>query len=372
MSAAPVALISGSFPPRVCGVGDHAALLAEGLRLRGAPTVVWTGERETAPRDGMIAPVVTGWDSAGIRRLVRDLTKTRPRLVHLEYERGIYNHQSAVPLLLPLLLRRAGLPLVTTFHALDGPRVWRQAHRAALLPLLLASRDIVVCSQRQLSALRRLPVIGGRATLISCGSVIPTLFARAETRPEGPLRLVYFGFVWRGRNIETLLRALQAVQSAGMAATLDVIGGLRDESYRADLDRLAAELGVTAAVRFRGALPVRDVSAALASADLVLLPFESGVSTGRSTLMTALAHRAPIVTYGAADNLSPLFVEGGNLSIAPVGDEADYVARTVALAADAALREKLSRGAAILSEAFSWPAIAGHTLDLPTYRATAG
>lgn len=366
-----IALVSGSFPPRVCGIADYTSLLAGSLRGLGADVVVWTGDREAEAQVGRVAPVVGGWDASGLRGLVHALSRGKPGVVHLQFERSIYNQQPAVSLLLPLLLRRAGLPLVTTFHALDGTTRWGRAHRAALLPLLLLSQGVVVCSHRQLKAVHRLPGVGRRTTLIPIGSSIPVTHTRAVRGGKEALRFVYFGFVWRGRNIEVCLRALAAVRGVpGVEeATLNIIGGIRDAEYQAELESLATDLGIREHLRFRGDLPADVISRELATADGVLLPFASGASTGRTTLIAALAHGAPVVTMGNTDNLSPLFVDGENLSIAPAGDDDAFIERTLALARDASLRARLSEGGARLAEQFSWSRIAEQTLALPAYRA---
>ena len=360
--------ISASWPPRVCGIADYTAHLCRALRECGANVEAWTGRGETAPLPG-VRPVAGAWDSAGVRALVREIAAARPRLVHLQYERSLYEQQAAVPLLLPRLLRSAGIPLVTTFHSLDGPTGWKKAHRLALVPLLRGSASVVVCSERQHRALARVPGLAKKTALIPVGNVIPVVQTRPLDKPlDGPLRLVYFGFVWRGRNIETLLHTLHAVQASGQPAVLDLVGGLRDSEYRAELENLADELGVGDSVHWCGALPAPNVSAALARADIVLLPFASGVSTGRTTLMAALAHHAPLVAMATADNLSPLFRDGENMALAPAGDEAAFIRQTVALAHDVPLRARLARGASALALALSWPAIARATLDLPAYR----
>lgn len=369
-----VAFISASYPPRVCGIGDYTALLASALREQSADAEVWTGWAETEAVPGIVQPVVPGWDLAGIWMLAAELVRARPDIVHLQYERGLYEQKPAICLHLPRLLRRAGIPLVTTFHSLDGPRGWGRAHRAALLPLLWGSRSIVVCSQRQLRALNRLPGgIGAKTTLIPVGSTIPVVHRRAmdSERPPGPLRLVYFGFLWQGRNIELLLQALRAVIDNGREAVLEIVGDERDPAYHATLDRQARDMGIADRVRFHGALPAIEVSRILASADLVLLPFETGVSTGRSTLAAALAHAAPVITLAVPDNLSPLFADRENMRFTPVGEPDAFITTVREAAADPALRTRLSIGASRLAESFTWPNIARQTLDLPAYREAA-
>ncbi len=362
-------MLAGSFPPRLCGVADYTERLAHHLALQGAPVSVWTREGETAPAPG-IYPVITGWDSAGVRDLVRQIREARPTVVHLQYERALFDQSAAVTLLLPELLRGLGIPLVTTFHALDGPARWGRGHRVALLPLLLQSRSIVVCSLRQERALARLSGIARKVSRIPIGTGIEPVnrpAAAGESRPQSPARrLIYFGFVWRGRGIETLLRTVAALPET---VTLEVIGGIRDSVYLSDLLDLARDLSIKERIAFSGDLAAEEVSRRLWEADSALLPFPTGVSTGRSSLMAALAHGLPIVTTHDPANLSSEFRDGENMLLAPVGDEASFLKATRHVVEDAPLRERLSHGALHLARtSFAWPEIARQILALPGYR----
>jgi glycosyltransferase involved in cell wall biosynthesis len=356
--------ISGSYPPMTCGIADYTSSLSQHLTARGAEVEVWT-KRNGQPRDG-VRECVSAWDREGFKTLWQTIRREKPALVHLQYEPGIYNRNPAISLL-PFVTRRLGVPLVTTFHALDGPSQWGKAHRLALLPLLLGSADITVCSQRQLSALQRIGTVQRKTALIPVGSsveVAPGLTDKENSGPE--VRLVYFGFVWRGRNIETCLRALAAVAKS-QPASLDIVGGIRDDEYLNETRRLAEQLRVGDRVRFTGDLPAAEISHVLQRSHVALLPFSSGVSTGRTTLMAALAHHLPVVTYGAPDNLSEAFRHGDNMMIASQDDEGEFVRCAQALANNTDLRAHMAASAAQLSEHFSWTNIAEQVLQLPSY-----
>ncbi len=362
--------ISGSFPPKTCGIGDYTSHLVRRMRAAGADVEVWT--RALSPGGEAASPggehgrgLVAQWDGDNLRLLGRTLRAERPQVVHLQYEPGVYDSHPAI-LRLPLLARRAGAAFVTTFHSLDGPSAWGRAHRLALLPLLLGSRDITVCSGRQHHILARIPRLRDRVHLVPIGSNIDPVPAVPFAAALG-LRLVYFGFVWRGRNIELLLRALAAVRARDPQATLEIVGGLRDDDYHRALLHLAATLGVASHVVFSGDLKAPDVSQALHRADIALLPYATGVSTGRGTLMAALAHGLPLVTSTVPDNLSLLFQHGENMMLAPVGDDARFVAHTVVLASDSTLRAHLAAGASRLAPHFDWARIAHQVLALPSY-----
>ena len=355
--------ITGSYPPKTCGIGDYTHNLVHALRAQDTPVDVWT---KAGQGNGAAREVVTDWNADGLRALGRLLRAERPQAAHLQYEPGIYDRHPAITLL-PLLARRAGVPIVTTFHSLDGPAHWGRAHRLALLPLLLGSRDIVTCSQRQFLFLRRIPRLRDRVHLIPVGSNIPMIEKRPATH-DG-LRLLYFGFVWRGRNVELMLRTLAAVAKINPRATLTIIGGLRDDAYLQEILTLAGHLGVADKLTLAGELPAADISRAFHAADIVLLPYATGVSTGRTTLMTALAHAAPVVTLVVPDNLSPLFAQGENMMISLTADgDAPFIENAVRLALDPALRARIASGASVLAAQFSWPEIARQMRALPSYR----
>jgi glycosyltransferase involved in cell wall biosynthesis len=313
---------------------------------------------------------VPSWDAVGVDVLAAELRRVQPAVVHLQYERSIYDNSVAVSTQLPGLIRRVGLPLVVTMHSLDGPAHWGKTHRLALIPLLMAAQNVIVCSGRQEKALKRLPALAGKVYLLPIGpSFLPIADpAAARTRRlarTGPLRLLYFGFIWRGRNIELLLQTMAALPPE---TTLDILGGVKDAAYLNELKALAATLGMAERVCFKGEVPASEVSAAMLDADIALLPFETGVSTGRGTFMLALAHHLPIVTMSVADNISPLFRHGENLLLTPAGDADAFIAETKRLVADADLRGRLSAGAAELAREWSWPSVARRTLALPAYR----
>jgi glycosyltransferase involved in cell wall biosynthesis len=360
-----VALLCATAPPAVCGIGDYTARLADALRGQGTTADVWT--RDTLAGGGP-------WDAAALRVLARRLRDERSVMLHVQYETALYDHRPSFALGVARAARRVGVPLVTTLHSLDGPPSWGRAHRAALLPLLLASADVTVCSGRQFRALSRLPRrLSAKVQLIPVGSNVPAPAALPDRTDRGaPLRLVYFGFVWRGKRLETAVRSLAAVVAEIGPATLTVVGAVRDPAYRDEVCALGAALGVADRLTFTGELPTADISCALSRADIALLPYPTGASTGHGTLAAALAHGLPVVTTDLPANRSPLFADGDNLLLAPVDDEGVFVRQTVRLAAAPALRARVSAGALRLAEHFAWPRIAAQVLNLPSYRRAFG
>lgn len=346
--------LTGSYPPRTCGIADYTAQLVTSL----GGGAVWT--RNACAVNPEAVGIADDFGPVGFATLVRKLEAERPALVHLQYERAIWDNNPDICLKLPGVLKRLKTRLVTTLHALDGPAGWGKAHRLALMPLLYGSEAICVCSQKQLSAVSKLPGLGQRVHLTPVGNVIPVTGVRRERATGEPLRLLYFGFLWQGRNVETLLKALARIPEA----TLTLAGAVKEPAYQAALEKLACDLGVRERVRFTGELAPTQLSQLLADADLCLLPFGTGVSTGRTTFSAALAHGTPIVTLHTPENLDPAFVVGESFLSALVGDEEGFTREVERAAQDEALRKRLAEGARKLSARFDWPTLASQVQEL--------
>ena len=106
-----------------------------------------------------------------------------------------------------------------------------------------------------------------------------------------------------------------------------------------------------------------QVSASFAASDICVLPYRDGASYRRGSLMAALAHGMPIVTT-EPQAPQPWLEHGENVWLVPPADAEALAAGCRRVAEDAALRERLARGARELHTHFSWPEIAARTLEV--------
>ena len=86
--------------------------------------------------------------------------------------------------------------------------------------------------------------------------------------PPSPLRLLHVASLSPVKDHPTLLRALALVRAGGVDARLDLVGGAPHAAYAAHLQRLAADLHVGDAVRWRGAVNHATLPAVYRAADL--------------------------------------------------------------------------------------------------------
>jgi glycosyltransferase involved in cell wall biosynthesis len=168
----------------------------------------------------------------------------------------------------------------------------------------------------------------------------------------GP-RLVTAGRLEDVKGVQVLLAAMPAILRAYPGARLTVLGtGTMDDQLR----RLADELGVGPAVSWGGWSPPATMAAALAAADVAVVPSIWPESFGL-TALEALAAGCAVV---AADSggLPDLVRPGETGLLVPPGDAPALAAAVLSLLADPALRARLAAAATRLADQLTLTAYA--------------
>ncbi|WP_050347390.1 glycosyltransferase [Arsenicicoccus sp. oral taxon 190] len=250
-------------------------------------------------QDGPVAVRRLEWDPRRPLTVVAALRALR------RAERGAdLVHTMAFSSLLPYAARRPAVPWVHTEHwsGLTAPESLVAPLRRVMPGLrhLLALPDVVVpvCEflARPIRAVR-----SGRTEVIPCIVDQP---ASVPARRDTPgWDLVSVGGLVAGKDPATAVRALAELRARGHDATLTWVGGgpLRDQ-----VEQLADELGVAAALTLTGPVTPAEVATHLDAADLFLLPtrFDNFCVSGAE----ALAHGRPVVIGahgGQAEYVTP-------------------------------------------------------------------
>jgi glycosyltransferase involved in cell wall biosynthesis len=157
-------------------------------------------------------------------------------------------------------------------------------------------------------------------------------------------RLLHVGRLDERKGIETAIRALALLPAE---ATLELLGR-GDPAYRARLEALTAELGLSDRVRF-DVVERRALHDRYKQADAFVFPTDWDEPFGLVPL-EAMACGTPVVATGSGGSGEFLF-DGHNCLRFPPGDAAALAAALRRLAGDPALRQRLrSGGTATVSE----------------------
>ncbi|GHF81329.1 glycogen(starch) synthase [Amycolatopsis bartoniae] len=390
-----VLMLSWEYPPVVVGgLARHVHALARHLARDGHEVVVLC--RHVAGTDAQTHPttdrVVDGvrvirvaedpmhvtfeqdlvaWTLAMGHAMVRhglELLRTwQPDVVHA--------HDWLVAHPAITLAETAGKALVGTIHATEAGRHsgWlsyplnQQVHSAEWW---LANRAdaLITCSRAMRAEVAGLfEVAADDISVIHNGieergwRVPPAAVAKARSvyAPDGAPLLLYFGRLEWEKGVQDLIAALPAIRRDHPGTRLVVAGRGRH------LDELVAQarkLRVRRAVHFAGHLPDRELRAALAAADAVVLP--SKYEPFGIVALEAAAAEAPLIA-STAGGLGEVVIDGlTGLAFAP-GDSAAIRAAVHSVLSDRkAARRRARTARARLAEDFDWARIAEATAEV--------
>lgn len=385
------------------GEATNAYHFCQHLAERGLEVHVLTSVGHTAPGHPRVAvhPLMRRWSWVEAPRLSGFLKSCAPDVIYLMYLGWTYDFQF-MSTFLPSLAKRV-LPsarFITRFENIGGAGPQTNSVASRIIRKGLASLDrrgdvdyqfgtllrdsdtIVLLSGRHEAVLeQRLPDVWKKCVLIPPPANMRMSAGGAATRERGRLALgaepddfvlAYVGFVYPGKGIDTLLRAVRQLADGRRRVRLAIIGGslareFPDQpNYLERMTALASELEIDHRVCWTGEYRWDDelASVYLRAADACVLPFETGVKLNNSSFSSAAAHGLPIITTSAT-GLEPQFVHRQNVLLcAPQAPDAlaDAIG---SLMDDPELHRTLADGSRrFAQEWYSWDRAIDKTLAL--------
>ena len=367
-----IAIFCPSYPPASSegGISHYTQRLARNLSGMGEDIVIITGDgyRGNGSDEGICVIKFAGeWNRQTAEQMVGQLSSLRVDTVNLQYS----------PVMYPTRFKFAWEKITSRFQSTASfHTLWGGSKLNYLIALrLLHSADGIIATNSEIMYLLRkyLPFFLKKTYFIPIGSNIEPrdtkidsaqIAARYSLVPNIPI-LAYFGMSYPGKGMDLLLDSAHILLTDYKSdfQLLVIGGGISDvPEYREEKSKLTSKLRIKDKVIWTGQIPATEVSALLSLARVVILPFESGVSDRRGSLMAALAHHKPVVTTKPTIPIS-LFRNGENM-IWPGNNDSIALADTVfRVLRDDQLRQKLESGAADLSKHFEWPDIAEKTKE---------
>jgi len=396
-----ILVISGAFPPMPFAEAGHTLHLCQHLARHDVDVhLLTTSGAATEGLSFNVHPIMRDWSWGDLPRFVRFLKQCSPNAVLMIYIGLIYNDHPMTTFA-PTISKFAlpGVPFVAQFENVMGV----PAHRCSLVArvirqiakrwvgaegvdyefgtLLRDSDGVIALGGRHEAELaNRHPAVAQKCVLIPPPPTLTVLDGgNGGSRQAGRklLRvgsddfvLMYFGYIYSNKGLETLLRAFRLVRNRGSSARLVIAGGipahLYEErlSYLKELKELATALRLESEVVWTGKWDWdRNVeSLYLHAADVCVLPFDYGVSMNNSTFAAAAAHGLPIIST-RGKTLERFFLHGENVFLCPPRDPEALAAAIQTVTDRAELRGHLGSGALKLAdEWFSWDRAVERTL----------
>lgn len=330
------------YRPYAGGIEIVVESLARSLRERGTEMVIVTNDSGRLPsheicdgtvvhRLGISRPIMARDLVAQLQvlqQIVEIYRTERPDLIHM------HAAASANAWYVDRLLRKiAPVPFIVTQHGVLEPedRVNVARH------LLLAADAVTAVSQAVMRSALHFSNRTAFSTVIPNGLPRVALERRAmDVRPK----LLCVGRLQLEKGFDLAVEALVQVRRLGIDAELTVIG---QGEERAQLERLAGNLGLTAHVHFKGVLDHANALAEIAASSIVLVP--SRTREGFS-LVAAEAALAGVPCVASRVGGLPETVEDGVTGLVVNPDDANGLALAVIrLLKDEKLRSAMGENA---------------------------
>jgi len=396
-----VLVISAAFPPMRAGEADHAFHLCRHLADRKLDVHVLTTRTNGVASDSdprvKVYPIMRNWSWSDLPRLGKFLRRCSPDAVVLMYIGFIYNYHPMItfsPTISKTLLPNVPfVPMIANVYGAHSHQtsILARAIRKGIArwagvdykfgTLLRDSNRIIVLSDHHRAILaERFAGVSAKSVLIPpppIMSIYPDNNGAARERGREALGvksdeflLIYFGRVYPGKGIETLLKAFQLVARRRSHVRLVMVGGNIDSGfakrplYAQEMYQLPNQLGNDARVSWTGEYQWHSdrPSLYLRAADVCVLPFDEGVMLNRSSFAAAAAHGLSIITTQGAMLEQP-FVHQENVFLCPPKNPEVMAAAIEALMDNCDLSQRLRLGALRLAEEwFSWPRAIDRTI----------
>ncbi|GAA4218623.1 glycosyltransferase [Actinocatenispora rupis] len=341
-----------TFPPDVNGAARFSYRLATGLAARGHDVHVLAPSPDGAPGVSMMDGVTvhrvrarrtpfhptfrfcTPWQAA---RAADDLlTELAPDLVHIQshFLVGRALSKAAVAHDIPLVATNHFMPenlfgyvrLPGPLHRAARDAAWRDAAR-----VFGRAKAVTAPTQRAVDLLQANGIEHGEA--VSCGIDLERFGARRAPDAHVPT-VLFVGRLDAEKRVDELIRAASMLPPS-LPFRIELIG---TGSRRAEWERLAASVGVTERITFRGFVPDEDLPAAYEGCDVFCIP---GVAELQSLVtMEAMAAGRPVVAADAMA-LPHLVHHGENGWLYTPGDVPGLADRLAALLTDPDLRVRM-------------------------------
>jgi phosphatidylinositol alpha-1,6-mannosyltransferase len=370
-------IVTNDFPPRPGGI--QAFLHNIALRLDPAQVVVYA----STWKDGS---EVARFDAEQPFPVVRDRTsmllptpRVTRRAVALLRDHGCSSvwFGAAAPLgLMAPALRRAGARrLVATTHGHEAGwaqlpvsrrllrRIGEGTDTLTYLGEYTRSRIAPALTARAAARMVQLPPGVDEKTFHpgSGGAVIRARLGLADQ----PVVVCVSRLVPR-KGQDTLIRAMPRVLNAVPDAVLLIVGG---GPYRNDLERLAADTGVSGSVRFTGSVPWEELPAHYGAGDVFAMPCRTrrgglDVEGLGIVYLEASATGLPVVA-GDSGGAPDAVLDGETGWVARGDSPRDAADRIVTLLQDPELRQRMGeRGRAWVEERWRWDLLAERLASL--------
>lgn len=358
-----------TYPPKLCGLATFAAALEQELKRAGNRVDVVRvddGDGSGAESTSAMTSTLVNGSPASLRRAAATLSRAEVAIVQHEY--GIFGGPDGDEVL--VLLDLLTVPAIVVLHTVPLAPTTNQ--RAVLERVCeLADQVVVMTHSAGARLLGSYTVDGSKVATIPHGATAPRVSPaggshHSADRPQ----LLTWGLLGPGKGIEHVIDSLALLRDRRPRVRYTVAGVThpkvlaRDgDEYRQSLIRRSWSTGVAGSVSFDDTYrDVAQLTSFVASASVVVLPYDSRDQVTSGVLVDAVAAGRPVIAT-AFPHAVELLSTGAGL-VVPHADPVAMAAAIESLMSDPDRLEGMAAEARRLAPSLRWPAVADQYLRL--------
>lgn len=367
-----------TYPPKLCGLATFAAALERELARAGNHVdIVRIDDGHDIPA---IQRPVAGELVNGVPASVRDAAAVLSRcdVAIIQHEYGIYGGVDGDEVI--DLLNLLEVPTIVILHTvLLDP----SPHQRAVLEEIgeLADRLVVMTEAARNRLIALYAIEESKVVTIPHGASLPALerWKEVDDRAVDRPQLLTWGLLGPGKGIEHAIEALALLGNGGRRPRYTVAGVThpkvfaRDgDQYRNSLIQRSWALGVAGSVTFDDAYrDVAQLTRFIASASVVVLPYDSRDQVTSGVLVDAIAAGRPVIAT-AFPHAVELLSSGAGIVVPHADPVALADAIRSILSSDGEVLASMSAEARRLAPSLSWSVVAEQYARLSTEIVRAG
>ena len=358
-----------TYPPKICGLATFAAALENELRRAGNHVAVVrvNDGSETAIGGRAVAAELVNGNASSIREAAAVLSQCDVAIVQHEY--GIYGGADGDEII--DLLKALDAPAIVVFHTVP---LHPTSHQRSVLEAIgdIADRVVVMTESALNRLLASYSIDRSKVVTIPHGASIPTLAQRSETESVDPRRpqLLTWGLLGPGKGIEHTIDALALLGGIRPRPRYTIAGvthpkvfARHGDEYRRSLMQRSWAVGTAGSITFDDTYrDLAQLTRFVASASVVILPYDSRDQVTSGVLVDAIAAGRPVIAT-AFPHAVELLSSGAGI-VVPHADPlamADAIRSTIS---DATLLASMAAEARRLAPSLSWSAVARQYIRL--------
>lgn len=304
-----VLIVSGSYPPIKCGVGDYTYILADKISQDAEVTVLTSIDAKVSKNQKVtVKNVVKKWSGLYIiKTILKEIKSGKYDVVHFQFPTVKYKRNSiANYILLPLLLRLKKVKVVYTLHEYSNNS---KISKAVRIPAILFSNRIIIVDNLFMDELsRKFRRRKDKIRYINIGANVEKssqsqeeiLSLRASLQKQDEKLLAHFGFVNRSKRLDLILNAMAELKKENnLKSRLVIVGDFNEErsgkELYQELNAIITENSLNENITVTGYIE-GNVGDYFRASDSAIMLFNNGVSVRNGSVLAAQQEGVKIIT----------------------------------------------------------------------------